>query len=455
VFATYRDTVQQITDRLLSAGISSERFVGQATKDSEKGLSQKRQLEALGRFRAGTSRVLVATSVGEEGLDIPATDLVVFYEAVPSEIRSIQRKGRTGRSGAGKIVILVTKGTSDEVYRFVSQFRERSMRAGIRQMSAFSPGAASITGDFGTTGPTEQSGRTAGTGPEDETDRQRAEAVTGPGAVTGLILPVTDRAVTNPGERPGATWSGQARAEPRGQSRIDSFVPAEIPGDTPGPVIVVDDRETGSRVVEELHRMGISIRLKRLTQGDYAIGDRVLVERKTVRDFVDTLVERDLLAQLRELADAVPRPVIVIEGDKDLYAQRDVHPNAIRGTLAAIAVDLGIAVFRSSGPEDTAGILAVLARRESGGSREPRLPIRKPGPSPRARAEQVIATFPEIGLRQARVLLDHFGSVKGVVDADEAALLQVPGIGEKRAKQIAALSRHPYREDRRKEQPDS
>lgn len=528
VFATYRDTVQQITDRLLSAGIPTERFVGQATKDSEKGLSQKKQLEALGRFRAGTSRVLVATSVGEEGLDIPATDLVVFYEAVPSEIRSIQRKGRTGRSGAGKIVILVTKGTSDEVYRFVSQFRERSMRAGIRQMSAFSPAAGRVTGaggdldlPAGSPVPNPAGGNLidAGAG-ESRMDTARNTAIsmqtgsagasdgaitegtaanglsrdrilqgtaekgtpanpippgtaapgisTGPaspggistvqaspgtapdGKPTGLLAPGTAHAKISSWDRPG-----QPVADPFGQSRIDAFVPAEKPVDHQVPVIVADDRETGSRVVEELHRMGISLRLKRLSNGDYAIGDRVLVERKTVRDFVDTLVERDLLAQLRELADAVPRPVIIIEGDKDLYAQRDVHPNAIRGTLAAIAIDLGIGVFRSSGPEDTAGILAVIARRESGSSREPRLPIRKPGLSPRARAEQVIATYPEIGLRQARILLDHFGSVKGVVDADEDALRQVPGIGEKRAKQIAALSRHPYREDRRKEPPDS
>ncbi|HXX54644.1 MAG TPA: helicase-related protein, partial [Methanoregula sp.] len=120
IFATYRDTVQLLVDFLAKNGIVSERFVGQATKDSEKGLSQKKQIAALARFREGEFRVLIATSVGEEGLDVPSTDLVIFYEAVPSEIRSIQRKGRTGRSGAGRVVVLVTKGTADEVYRHVS-----------------------------------------------------------------------------------------------------------------------------------------------------------------------------------------------------------------------------------------------------------------------------------------------------------------------------------------------
>ena len=101
VFASYRDTVQALAAHLSACGIPSERFVGQASRDAEKGLSQKQQIDALRRFRAGEFRVLVATSVGEEGLDIPSTDLVIFYEAVPSEIRSIQRKGQDRPLGRG------------------------------------------------------------------------------------------------------------------------------------------------------------------------------------------------------------------------------------------------------------------------------------------------------------------------------------------------------------------
>src|SRR5208337_4291341 len=124
IFATFRDTVKLLVDYLSRNGIACERFVGQATKDAEKGLSQKKQIAALTRFRDGDFKVLIATSVGEEGLDGPSTDMVIFYEPVPSEIRSIQRKGRTGRSAAGKVVVLATKGTSDDVFRFVSQSKE-------------------------------------------------------------------------------------------------------------------------------------------------------------------------------------------------------------------------------------------------------------------------------------------------------------------------------------------
>ncbi|HJJ36557.1 MAG TPA: helicase-related protein, partial [Methanocorpusculum sp.] len=113
VFVTYRDSVQMLVDYLNDAGFSARRFVGQASRDSEKGLSQKQQIETIRQFREGEYPVLVATSVGEEGLDIPSTDLVIFYEAVPSEVRSIQRKGRTGRNSSGKITVLTTRGTAD------------------------------------------------------------------------------------------------------------------------------------------------------------------------------------------------------------------------------------------------------------------------------------------------------------------------------------------------------
>ncbi|HQC12861.1 MAG TPA: DEAD/DEAH box helicase [Methanoregulaceae archaeon] len=372
IFATFRDTVQQIVETLGKKGIECQRFVGQAARDAEKGLSQKKQIEALERFRRGEFKVLAATSVGEEGLDVPSTDLVVFYEAVPSEIRSIQRKGRTGRSGSGKIVVLVTKGTSDETYRFVSQSREKAMQSGIRRL------AGSPSRDF-----------------------SRASAVQAEG----------------------------------GQALIGSFCE--------GPAIVVDDRETSSKVVEILSETGASITLRRLAFGDYAIGDRILIERKTARDFVDTLVERDLLGQIRDLAAHALRPVLVIEGG-DLAGQRDIHPNAIRGVLAAITVDLGVSILFTRDEEDTAQMIHVLARREESEGGDRKVPLRKDSRSVSHQQENIIASFPDIGLKNARLLLEHFGSVRGVIDADFSELVKVKGIGEGRARRIFDLAGKKY-----------
>jgi ERCC4-related helicase len=86
------------------------------------------------RFKEGVHNVLVCTAVGEEGLDIPATDLVVFYEPIPSEIRTIQRRGRTGRGRAGRVVMLVTRDTRDEAYFYSSQKKERRMHLELEHL---------------------------------------------------------------------------------------------------------------------------------------------------------------------------------------------------------------------------------------------------------------------------------------------------------------------------------
>jgi Fanconi anemia group M protein len=128
VFAHYRETADRVTQELTRIpGIRAMRFVGQASRGEDIGLTQKEQVAILEQFRAGEVNVIVATSIGEEGLDIPQVDLVVFYEPVPSEIRTIQRRGRTGRSAAGRVVMLVTKDTRDEAYFYSARRKERKM----------------------------------------------------------------------------------------------------------------------------------------------------------------------------------------------------------------------------------------------------------------------------------------------------------------------------------------
>ena len=128
VFAHYRETADRVTQALARLpGVRPMRFVGQASRGEDVGLSQKEQVDILEKFRAGEVNVIVATSIGEEGLDIPQVDLVVFYEPVPSEIRTIQRRGRTGRSAAGRVVMLVTTDTRDEAYFYSARRKERKM----------------------------------------------------------------------------------------------------------------------------------------------------------------------------------------------------------------------------------------------------------------------------------------------------------------------------------------
>ncbi len=137
VFAQYRDTIQGIQESLEAQGWAVGRFVGQATRDkNDPGMNQKEQARVLAAFRNGRFPLLVASSVAEEGLDVPDVDVVVFFEAVPSEIRAIQRRGRTGRSSLGRVVVLLTEATRDLRYQRAESRRETSMLRIVRRLSA-------------------------------------------------------------------------------------------------------------------------------------------------------------------------------------------------------------------------------------------------------------------------------------------------------------------------------
>ena len=90
-------------------------------------MSQKEQKAIIDKFKADELNILIATSIGEEGLDIPEVNAVIFYEPVPSAIRKIQRTGRTARLAPGKLFILITKDTRDEINHYASSARERKM----------------------------------------------------------------------------------------------------------------------------------------------------------------------------------------------------------------------------------------------------------------------------------------------------------------------------------------
>ncbi len=130
VFVQYRDQIKHVVGELNKLeGVRAVQFVGK-----REGVSQKLQKETIEKFRRGEFNVLVASSIGEEGLDIPSVDCVIFYEPIASEIRSIQRRGRAGRAKAGEVIVLITKGTRDEAYYWVAQKKEKRMRRIVKRM---------------------------------------------------------------------------------------------------------------------------------------------------------------------------------------------------------------------------------------------------------------------------------------------------------------------------------
>lgn len=134
VFSQYRDTAIRISKKINEGGIKAKVFLGQAMKNGFK-LSQKEQQKIVREFSAGEINVLCATSIGEEGLDLPEVNAVIFYEPIPSAIRKIQRAGRTARLKPGKLIILMTKKTRDEAHHWAAYHKERKMHGIINNMN--------------------------------------------------------------------------------------------------------------------------------------------------------------------------------------------------------------------------------------------------------------------------------------------------------------------------------
>ena len=132
IFTSYRDSVDLIYNKLMELGISAGILIGKA---GEHGLKQKKQIETVQKFRDGIFQVLVATRVGEEGLDISEVNQVIFYDNVPSSIRFVQRRGRTGRKDTGKLVVMIAKNTIDETYYWIGKRKMIAAKSMGKQMT--------------------------------------------------------------------------------------------------------------------------------------------------------------------------------------------------------------------------------------------------------------------------------------------------------------------------------
>lgn len=204
--------------------------------------------------------------------------------------------------------------------------------------------------------------------------------------------------------------------------------------------IRADHREAVGGVPDVLAAMeGITVEVTQLDVADYVLTEGLAVERKTVPDLAASIVDRRLFAQLERLRDRYERVVFVIEG-RGMYEGHNLHPNAVRGVLSYLTVLNGVAVVPSEGPEDTALLLAIMARHAQHGlGYEVSSHRTRRGSTPDLRQRYVVEQLPGIGPKTAHALLERFGSLGALFAADEEALRAVPGMGPRRARAVRDL----------------
>lgn len=232
----------------------------------------------------------------------------------------------------------------------------------------------------------------------------------------------------------------KAASEPaRGGENQKTLVGYLAKGKAVEPVsLVVDHRERASPMVAELARLGVHLEFRSLKVGDYLVSEEIAIERKTLEDFAGSILDRRLFEQAGALKEAYLRPLLLLEGRGPLRS--GISKEALRGAMTSLVMDMGVPMLWVDDAAEGALFVLTMCKREQRGERRD-LPLkdRRRVPTPDGEREYVVASLPFVEAKMAKRLLAKFGSVQGVFCASEKELMEVEGIGPKKAKRIREL----------------
>ena len=384
IFTEYRYTVNNLTELLSNIeGVKVSKFIGQSSSGKQKGMTQKEQLARLEEFRSGKVNVLVATSVGEEGLDVPAAELVLLYEPVPSAIRSIQRRGRTARQTSGTVKTLVANETRDQFVSHAAKAREKKMYNNLADIKRqgrlqFSPSSMEEILSFF----------------DIELDDNRITAeqfleleITKLNELypTEAMDTVVKKDITTDYGKPKITVLAKDK-RPRNQTGLDQFFATESAQnktqreqtidainaanevvddliESINSTVTLDYREASSTLSAYISSLGITVEYDSLVTGDICIEDNILIERKTSRDLLTSIIDGRLFKQCERMRNAELKPLLLIELGE---IGNSVHPNAVLGALAHVTLDLGIPIITTKNSMESAHLVYLIAKQSSG-----------------------------------------------------------------------------------------
>lgn len=394
VFNHYRDSVTYLETTLnKNPLISAKRFVGQATKNNDKGLNQKEQKQIIDDFKLGKYNVLICSSVGEEGLDIPSVDTIFFYEPVPSDIRTIQRRGRTGRFNAGQIFILITSNTRDEMFFWSANKKEKTMKDTLQKLSR----KESLNDKIKKIEETHTIKDVVENKPEIIKQKLLSEAIT--------EIKTEEKEIN--------------------KKKLDKIT------------IVIDTRERNSLTANELRKKDCEIIEKQIGIGDYQVGEDTIIERKSVNDFVNSILDGRLFSQAIKLT-SFEKALLIVEGNMEsVFEDRNINKQAIHGAMFSIMLEFKIPILFALDGYDTCEFVYEMAKREQFRKDKPNS-FRKVHKSDNLHINQrnIMEGLPFIGATLAERLIKEYGSIRLFANTSLERLEKIDKIGEKKAKII-------------------
>lgn len=190
--------------------------------------------------------------------------------------------------------------------------------------------------------------------------------------------------------------------------------------------VLADYREKNCLVASELIEHGIEVEFRELKVGDYLVRN-VAIERKTISDFISSMLNRRLIRQLEELQQ-YENKLLIIEGidEHEVYSDNNegVHANSIRGFLLSILLKHKIPILFTKDYQDTARFISLIARKKE---RESPLNVSKKSLNKKERLQFILESFPGIGPKTARKLLEKFRTIKNITNASAEELEKVIG----------------------------
>ena len=201
--------------------------------------------------------------------------------------------------------------------------------------------------------------------------------------------------------------------------------------------VIADDRERKSEVIQFLSEMkNVSVGIKRLSQRDYLVDNRLVFERKTLNDFALSIIDGRLFRQAIRLVSSKYNSVLILEGAGKELTEAGIRKEAIQGALITVSIVLGIPVLRSKSPAESAHLILYAARQIKSFARGT---VQRHGSRPKGKRKKqlfILQGLPGVGSERAARLLDEFGSVEAVVTATREELQSVEGIGKNIANRI-------------------